>query len=113
MDITAMQEDARWLLLVFTCPRRFEDIVAIDFFTSPLRARAEDALAQAEQTGAMHNVHNRGSASEAKYQKRTWITRLRPGIDRVSSARLLSRFIDAKPKFITKPARNISGHGRA
>jgi hypothetical protein len=35
-----------------------------------------------------------------------WITRPRPGIDRVSSAWLISRFIDAKPKFIfdTSPA---------
>jgi hypothetical protein len=80
--------------------RRFEEIVAIDFFASPLRRKAEEALAQAEQTGAKPTLSKRGSASKAKYQKRTWITRPRPGIDRVSSAWLISRFIDAKPKFI-------------
>jgi hypothetical protein len=81
--------------------RRFEEIVAIDFFTSPLRSKAEEALAQAEQTGTKPpGVSKRGSASKAKYQKRTWITRPRPGIDRVSSAWLISRFIDAKPKFV-------------
>ena len=80
--------------------RRFEEIVAIDFFTSPLRGKAEEALAEAEQTGTKANLSKRGSASKAKYQKRTWITRPRPGIDRVSSAWLISRFIDAKPKFI-------------
>jgi hypothetical protein len=86
--------------------RRFEEIVAIDFFVSPLRGRAEEALAQAEQTGTKPKLSKRGSASKAKYQKRTWITRPRPGIDRVSSAWLISRFIDAKPKFIfdTNPA---------
>jgi hypothetical protein len=80
--------------------RRFEEIVAIDFFTSPLRRKAEEALAQAEETGTKPDSTKRGSASKTKYQKRTWITRPRPGIDRVSSAWLISRFIDAKPKFI-------------
>ncbi len=76
--------------------RRFEEIVAIDFFTSPLRRKAEEALAQVEQIGAKPNLTERGSASKAKYQKRTWMTRPRPGIDRVSSAWLISRFIDRK-----------------
>jgi hypothetical protein len=80
--------------------RRFEEIVAIDFFTSPLRGKAEEALAQAEQTGTKPIVSKKGVRSKAEYQKRTWITRPRPGIDRVSSAWLISRFIDAKPKFI-------------
>jgi len=80
--------------------RRFEEIVAIDFFASPLRGKAEEALAQMEQIGLRPNLTARGSASKAKHQKRTWITRPRPGIDRVSSAWLISRFIDAKPKFI-------------
>jgi hypothetical protein len=80
--------------------RRFEEIVAIDFFTSPLRKKAEEVLFQSEQTGTRPSLSKRGGASKAKYQKRTWITRPRPGIDRVSSAWLISRFIDAKPKFI-------------
>jgi hypothetical protein len=80
--------------------RRFEEIVAIDFFTSPLRRKAEEALVQAEQAGTKPSVSKKGGASKAKYQKRTWITRPRPGIDRVSSAWLISRFIDAKPRFI-------------
>jgi hypothetical protein len=80
--------------------RRFEEIVAIDFFTSPLRRKAEEALAQAEQTGTRPSVSKKGGASKAEYQKRTWITRPRPGIDRVSSAWLISRFIDTKPNFI-------------
>ncbi len=80
--------------------RRFEEIVAIDFFTSPSRSKAGEALAQAEQTGMKSRLIERGSVSRTKYQKRTWITRPHPGIDRVSSAWLISRFIDARPKFI-------------
>jgi hypothetical protein len=91
---------------VLRLKRRFEEIVAIDFFTNPLRSKAEQALAEAEQTGTKPNLSKKGSASKAKYQKRIWITRPRPGIDRVASAWLISRFIDAKPKFIfdTNPA---------
>jgi hypothetical protein len=80
--------------------RRFEEIVAIDFFTSPLRKKAEEILFQSEQPGTRPPLSKRGGVFKAKYQKRTWITRPRPGIDRVSSAWLISRFIDAKPKFI-------------
>jgi hypothetical protein len=113
-DYTALIKDLRKLkpsakgpsTQVLRFRRRFEEIVAIDFFTSPLRRKAEEALAQVEQIGVRANLTTRGSASKAKHQKRTWITRPRPGIDRVSSAWLISRFIDAKPKFIfdTNPA---------
>jgi hypothetical protein len=107
-DYTALIEDLQKLKASVKGPssqvqrlrRRFEDIVAIDFFTSPLRARAEEALRLVEQTGTKTNQRERGSASKAKYQRRTWITRPRPGIDRVSSAWLISRFIDAKPRFV-------------
>lgn len=86
--------------------RRYEEIVAIDFFKSPLRQRAEDALTQAEKPKTKVKVRKRGSASRAEFQRRVWMTRPRPGIDPVSSAWLISRFIDAKAKFIfgTKPA---------
>jgi hypothetical protein len=114
VDYTALIEDLEKLKSSAKGPftqvqrlrRRFEEIVAIDFFTNPLRGRAEEALAQAEQTGTKPDLRERGSVSKAKYQKRTWITRPRPGIDRASSAWLISRFIDAKPKFIfdTSPA---------
>jgi len=113
-DYTALIEDLKKLKPTVKGPssqvqrlrRRFEDVVAIDFFTSPLRAKVEEALTLAERTGTKSNLQERGSAAKPKYQKRTWITRPRPGIDRVSSAWLISRFIDAKPKFIfgTNPA---------
>lgn len=113
-DYTALVKDLQKLkpsakgpsAQVLRLRRRFEEIVAIDFFTSPLRRKAEEALAQVEQIGVKPNLTERGSAVKAKHQKRTWITRPRPGIDRVSSAWLISRFIDTKPKFIfdTNPA---------
>jgi hypothetical protein len=80
--------------------RRLDEIVAIDFFTSPFRRSAEDAMKQAELPATKAAARKRGSAAKASYQRRTWITRPRPGIDRVSSAWLIARFIDARPKFV-------------
>ena len=39
------------------------------------------------------------SLTPAAYRGRTWITRPRPGVDRMSSAWLIRRFIDPKAKF--------------
>jgi hypothetical protein len=80
--------------------RRLEEMVAIDFFESPLRRKAEAALMRLETPVQQKRVAKRRKAVKKDYQARTWITRSRPGIDRVSSAWLISRFIDAKPKFI-------------
>lgn len=80
--------------------RRLEEIVAIDFFESPLRKKAEAALTRLETPVQEKRMATRRKAVKKDYQARTWITRTRPGIDRVSSAWLISRFIDAKPKFI-------------
>jgi hypothetical protein len=80
--------------------RRYEDIVAIDFFESPIRRKAEDALMRAEQPRAKAEKVKTGTASKADYQNRIWMTRPRPGIDRVSSAWLIARFIDPKATFV-------------
>jgi hypothetical protein len=80
--------------------RRYEELSAIDFFGSPLRKKAEEALSQAERPNAKVEVALVNKVSKNDYQRRTWITRPRPGIDRVSSAWLILRFIDPKAKFI-------------
>jgi len=79
--------------------RRFLEITAIDFFESPLRGRVEHLLAQADQsdTDPASGKHRR---KFSEYLNRVWITRPRPGIDRVSSAWLIRRFIDPKARFV-------------
>jgi hypothetical protein len=89
--------------------KRFAEVSAIDFFNSPFRSRLEALLARAEKIG--HPVLESGRQSlrvRKEYINRTWITRPRPGIDRVSSAWLISRFIDKNSKFIfdTDPTRH-------
>ena len=79
--------------------RRYEEIVEIDFFGSPLRKKAEEALFRAEQPKSKIEPAKVNRVSKTEYQRRTWITRPRPGIDRVSSAWLILRFIDPKAKF--------------
>jgi hypothetical protein len=77
--------------------RRFQEIAATDFFASPSRARMEAALARADEGGG---VSPKRKAKTAEYRNRLWITRPRPGIDRVSSAWLIKRFIDPKARFV-------------
>jgi hypothetical protein len=91
--------------------RRFDEIVAVDFFESPIRGKVENALTQAEQPAVKAKTARKGKASKADYQNRTWITRPRPGVDRVSSAWLISRFIDFKAKFVF--GNNPSAHAKA
>lgn len=85
--------------------RRFEEIVDVDFFESPLRKRAEEALRQAEKPRPKTEKGKVEMVSTADYQNRVWMTRPRPGIDRVSSAWLITRFIDPKARFIFSNAR--------
>ena len=81
-----------------TLRRRFQEIAAIDFFHSPLRRQMESMLEAAERGGMSSSNGRRRSKRE--FLNRTWITRPRPGIDRVSSAWLIQRFIDPNARFV-------------
>jgi hypothetical protein len=87
--------------------RRFQEVSAIDFFNNPLRSRLETLLAQVEEHRTSAPIGVSSSKNKA-YRNRVWITRPRPGIDRVSSAWLIRNFIDRRAKFIfdDDPARH-------
>jgi hypothetical protein len=78
--------------------KRLQLIVEIDFFGSPIRARVEEALRQLE-SGNGTEKGREGKKSPKDYVGRTWITRPRLGIDRVSSAWLILRYVDPQAKF--------------
>jgi hypothetical protein len=80
--------------------RRFGEIAEIDFFECPLRAKAEEALYKVEHPATRQERGRKGRVSKTEYQNRVWITRPRPGIDRVSSAWFIQRFIDSKAAFL-------------
>jgi hypothetical protein len=76
--------------------RQFEEIVSIDFFGSPSRTRVEVLLAKSADAES----NPAGSKKRRAYEQKVWITRPRPGIDRVSSAWLIRNFIDPKARFV-------------
>lgn len=78
--------------------KRFDEILATDFFGAKHRSVVQ----------ALFEQHNAESPKEPSvktvtkkdFQNKIWLTRFRPGIDRVSSAWLITKFIDAKPHFV-------------
>src|SRR3984893_3337822 len=78
--------------------RRFPELQDIDFFGSPLRTKVENLLAQTDKADPQTGRKARGKSGE--YVNRLWMTRPRPGIDRVSSAWLIRRFIDPTARFV-------------
>lgn len=86
--------------------RRLHEIAEVDFFGSPLRVRVETALAALENPQREPRKAVRHGRKE--FRGRTWATRPRPGIDRVSSAWLIRDHIDPEAKFaFTNDARSI------
>src|SRR5262249_11273585 len=78
--------------------RRFQEIVDRDYFITPLREKVEALLTRAHQS---HEPAEPRSVQKRKeFGGRTWVTRHRPGIDRVASAWLIRRFIDLDAVFV-------------
>jgi hypothetical protein len=81
--------------------QRFQDIVSIDFFGSSIREPVEKALAAIhEATPSALAPSALSQASRSAYRGRRWVTRPRPGVDRVMSAWLIRKFIDPKARFV-------------
>jgi len=82
---------------------RFGEIARLDFFGAPGRDEAAALLAQLdEKTGRSNAMVTtaEGMARVADYRGKTWLTRPRPGVDRMSSAWLIRRFIDPDAAFV-------------
>lgn len=80
--------------------RRFQEIMTVDFFNSPLRSRVEALLEKADLVRGNRVTPQFTGKPRKQYLRRVWMTRPRPGIDRVSSAWLIQRYIDAKAQFV-------------
>jgi hypothetical protein len=83
--------------------QRFQEIVSIDFFGSPLREQVEQALNAMQTSKTKSPAPGISNVSPAEYRNRVWVTRSRPGVDRVTSAWLIRKFIDPKAKFAFAP----------
>jgi len=88
---------------------RFEEVVRRDFYGAPAQAKVAALLRELDQrmkgTRAMKSDVT-ARADTADYRRRRWLTRPRPGVDRMSSAWLIRRFIDPDARFVfTDPAK--------
>jgi len=82
---------------------RFQEIVEVDFFDSPLQKRVGELLARADAARVATRVPVVAAIHPRDYQGRVWVTRPRPGVDRSASAWLIRRFIDGKARFRFAP----------
>jgi len=88
---------------VIKLKREFEAITSLDFFPSETRDRAERALAAA-QTDVRRLLFPQSAdisstqriSARARYFRRIWVTRMPLWADRLASAWLIRRFIDAE-----------------
>jgi hypothetical protein len=77
---------------------RFQEIVDVDFFESPLQERIRELLERASSLRAAKAAAT-AKINPKEYKNRKWVTRPRPGVDRCASAWLIRRFIDPKARF--------------
>jgi len=80
---------------------RFQEIVDVDFFESPMQGRVRELLERASSLRAAMGAPPKIKPKE--YKSRIWVTRPRPGVDRCASAWLIRRFIDPKARFAFAP----------
>jgi hypothetical protein len=85
---------------------RFQEIVDVDFFDSPLQERVRELLELASSLRAA-NAGAMPKTNLKDYKNRIWVTRPRPGVDRCASAWLIRRFIDAKARFTFAPEEKV------
>ena len=76
--------------------QRFQEVVSTDFFGNPLREKVERALNDLQSKPALSEI---STVSRAAYRNQVWVTRPRPGVDRVTSAWLIRKFVDPKARF--------------
>jgi hypothetical protein len=114
-------EDARLADNLGKFARELDDMQQRDFFSSPLGVEMRRRL-QALKTalkglggGSAEAAGSVASQRESDYQGRTWFTRKKPFIDRMASAWLIRRFVDAKAvfKFISESDSDAIGRNAA
>jgi hypothetical protein len=82
---------------------RFQEIVEVDFFGSPLQKRVAELLTNADAGRAVKPKQQDVKIDPKRYRNRVWVTRPRPGVDRSASAWLIRRFVDPKARFVFAP----------
>jgi hypothetical protein len=79
--------------------RRLSEATELDFFGSPERVRAEQAIARLSDVSRKEDMSEK-VADRGSYRGRTWVTRPGVKVDRMASAWLIRRFIDPDARFL-------------
>lgn len=90
--------------LVEVFRERLSAIEHVDFFGSAGRDRVTTVLQQLEEKASdsprpAERPRTAGRADAQNYANRLWVTRPRPGVDRMASAWLIKRFVDSQARF--------------
>jgi len=86
--------------------RRFDDVVAIDFFGASGREAASGLLSEIESRTRGNKARpSQTRIDREKLRGKIWVTRKGIHIDRMASAWLIRRFIDEQTKFKFVPAK--------
>lgn len=98
-----------WGRAVRRMRERFDEIERIDFFHAPAGQDADRAIGGLERLAASPKepaVAVLPVLAPAPFRNRRWVTRPRPGVDRMASAWLIRRFVDPKAifGFVGRPA---------
>src|SRR5712675_710139 len=86
---------------------RFQEIVEVDFFNSPLQKRVGELLERADVARVATRAPVFAAIRPQDYKRRVWVTRPRPGVDRSASAWLIRGFIDTKARFAFAPEEKV------
>ena len=83
-----------------TFRQRLTSIETIDFFASAGRDRAISLIERLSSAGgAVPSSRSSEPAGSERYRNKLWVTRPRPGVDRMASAWLIRRFVDPAARF--------------
>ena len=85
--------------------RRLASVGDIDFFGAPGRQSAEGLLSDLERQVQTSGAAPPPATHREELRGRTWVTRKGVHIDRIASAWLVRRFVDANARFKFVPAR--------
>ncbi len=93
---------------------RLSTIERVDFFGSAGRDRVTTLVRQLEERASDSRPDERagpaGSADARSYANRLWVTRPRPGVDRMASAWLIKRFVAPQARFAFVADREAAPH---
>jgi hypothetical protein len=101
--------------LVEVFAERLSAIEHIDFFGSAGRDRVTTLLRQLQDKASdrrrqAEHPRTAAGADVQTYTNRLWVTRPRPGVDRMASAWLITRFVDPQARFDFVPDRESVPH---